>query len=166
MKKKGNHKTPNTLCWYCKRTTCPNGSCPWIDRGEPVEGWDAIKMAKCNVPEDANIRIPMSCYFVKKCPLFERARSVLDYQDVAAIVIKELGICKATYYRAPQLQLKKYETKTGKKIPLWVWEELAYKLDMGKHVKQKTPKSKSKDVRVEKAKKSTNDQLSTADDEK
>ena len=60
-----NTKTKDTLCWECKKATgC--GDCPWANRFEPVDGWDATPTEIKTVG-----RIEQS-YIVNDCPLFER----------------------------------------------------------------------------------------------
>ena len=52
------------LCWNC--STCPK-TCPWLDRGEPVEGWEAVPTY---IPQ--NIGYEHS-YNITACPLFTPA---------------------------------------------------------------------------------------------
>lgn len=56
--------TGDTICWDCKRATGGQG-CPWADKLEPVEGWEAEQTKiKYYLEEYAS-------YKVKKCPLFK-----------------------------------------------------------------------------------------------
>lgn len=57
------YKKP-TLCWDCANAT--NDDCPWVDRGEPVDGWNA-KITKCGRGFQ-----PYDSYAVSSCPRFKR----------------------------------------------------------------------------------------------
>ena len=54
----------HTLCWDCANAT--NNRCPWVDRGEPVEGWRARKTTIRFSGEETK------SYCVHYCPFFER----------------------------------------------------------------------------------------------
>ena len=59
-----------TLCWKCKNAVPgPEAGCPWSERFEPVEGWEA---EFTQVRSQRNrARIEVESYCVIKCPLFE-----------------------------------------------------------------------------------------------
>ena len=55
------------LCWNCKRiVTVDMDECPWLDRGEPVKGWDAIPTV-CDYMNG----VPQCSYAIKGCPLYQ-----------------------------------------------------------------------------------------------
>ena len=56
----------STLCWDCANATRPD-VCPWVERFEPVDGWEATK-TRCM----SNTDMPYESYHVSKCPLFKR----------------------------------------------------------------------------------------------
>lgn len=59
-------KAKDTLCWSCEK--CTGGSdCPWANRFEPVEGWDAVPTKIKMTPEKES-----DSFKVLSCPLFKR----------------------------------------------------------------------------------------------
>lgn len=57
-------------CWTCKHGTNAGHKCPWVDRFEPVEGWDAKWVPICEVCDNGERRTIYG-YKIKSCPLYE-----------------------------------------------------------------------------------------------
>lgn len=53
-----------SLCWDCKLAT--DNRCPWVDKGDPVPGWDAVKVRVNRAWK------PYGSYMVNDCPMFKR----------------------------------------------------------------------------------------------
>ena len=71
-----------TLCWNCAKA-CGH-ECPWAERFEPVQGWDAIPVKSRTADS----------YIVISCPLFSRDERLkaLDndgVQNLAAGIIRQ-----------------------------------------------------------------------------
>ena len=60
-------KDKSTLCWDCANAT--NNDCPWVDRGEPVDGWWARHRRISSGWR------PYETFCVMRCPMFERDAS-------------------------------------------------------------------------------------------
>lgn len=137
-----NEDMKGTICWNCKKAR--GEQCPWIAKCQPVEGWEANKTDNTYnveiVDPKANPVIQLKkvhSYQVTKCPLFERAYTYFDYNDIAEEVSERLGYKDtSSFYRSPIRMLKRYEksfevqTAQGtivntipedKKIPEWAW---------------------------------------------
>ena len=57
-------KEKSTLCWDCANAT--NNDCPWVDRGEPVDGWWARHRRISSGWR------PYDTFCVLRCPMFVR----------------------------------------------------------------------------------------------
>lgn len=55
-----------SICWDCGRST--DGSCPWAQRFEPVEGWTA----ESHMMPGTRTTPATVAYKVLRCPLFTR----------------------------------------------------------------------------------------------
>lgn len=110
------------LCWNCKRACNTAGhKCPWADRGEPIEGWNATPTRW----KDRDIE--MRSFDITECPLFIKDKPYTDYAEVIKYVAEKLGFCVAYIRRNYEKMMARYENQTGDKLPLWVWERQAYK---------------------------------------
>lgn len=110
------------LCWNCKRAcNTADHKCPWADRGEPIEGWNATPTRW----KDRDIE--MRSFDITECPLFIKDKPFTDYAEVIKYVAEKLGFCVAYIRRNYEKMMVRYEDQTGDKLPLWVWERQAYK---------------------------------------
>lgn len=110
------------LCWNCKRAcNTADHKCPWADRGEPIEGWNATPTRW----KDRDIE--MRSFDITECPLFIKDKPYTDYAEVIKYVAEKLGFCVAYIRRNYEKMMARYEDQTGDKLPLWVWERQAYK---------------------------------------
>lgn len=59
-------KMKDTLCWDCEKAV-GGSDCPWANKLEPVEGWEAISTTVKMTPGRG-----VESFVVKKCPMFKR----------------------------------------------------------------------------------------------
>ena len=57
-----NHGRSNTICGECNRNIA---ECPWLNRSEPVPGWDAEPDIVVYYPNTRH-----KTFHIKSCPLF------------------------------------------------------------------------------------------------
>lgn len=72
------------LCWRCRiatgRLSRRTGEpCPWAEKGEPVEGWDA-EMTRRQLT-DAYGRRTQESWRIRRCPLFEEDETENDSNE-------------------------------------------------------------------------------------
>ena len=60
-------KMAEQLCWSCSKA-CGGSDCPWANKLQPVEGWEAKKKIICGQKK------PIETYHITKCPLYEKRK--------------------------------------------------------------------------------------------
>ena len=107
---------PITKCWECERAT--DGSCSWMTRWKPMEGWTAQKSTvnghavQCGKP----YVVKLDTYSVFKCPQFndKKGETKIDPKGIrglaAAIMLRAVNDWKrgddCEHYN--RLELKKF----------------------------------------------------------
>lgn len=61
------------MCWFCDRSTNPDGVCPWSSELKPVKGWIAQKIQR---PPTGQQIEPYISYQISACPLFKEERRI------------------------------------------------------------------------------------------
>lgn len=124
-----------SLCWNCKRACCnPDHTCDWARFGRPVEGWTAEqgRAYQIFVPEEERDNPDEAYkteygYLVTACPLYEREHRWFTHKEAVEEICKTLGIVDSSFRHRPAQYMRRYETITGEKLPVWMWSAVECK---------------------------------------
>ena len=66
-------------------------------------------------------------YLVTACPLYEREHKWFTHKEAVDEICKTLGIVDSSFRHRPAQYMRRYETITGEKLPVWMWSAIECK---------------------------------------